>query len=67
MNFTIAKASFASLPLIKSATILTFLAEILAFLRVATASESFLAFLPLYLPPYFLRTISYFLVVLSPA
>ena len=38
VNLTIANASDTSFPLIKSATILTFLAEILAYLRVALAS-----------------------------
>jgi nanoRNase/pAp phosphatase (c-di-AMP/oligoRNAs hydrolase) len=36
-NFSIAKASSISLPLIRSATILTFLLDILAYLKVASA------------------------------
>ena len=38
VNFTIAKASSTFFPLIKSATIFTFLAEILAYFNVAFAS-----------------------------
>ena len=37
VNLTIANASSTSFPLIKSATILTFLLEILAYFRVALA------------------------------
>src|SRR5699024_8148899 len=61
---SIAKASSISLPLIKSATILTFLEEILAYLRVAFAcgmisftSSTFYSLLHSY----------FFVVVLSPA
>ena len=40
VNFTIAKASSTFFPLIKSATILTFLAEIRAYFKVALASNT---------------------------
>ena len=43
VNLTIAKASFTSFPLIKSATTFTFLGEILAKFRVATASCIFVS------------------------
>ena len=64
VNLTIARASETSFPLIKSATILTFLAEILAYLRVAFASTT--AFSSVVNPPY-LDFSLYYLEDLAPA
>ena len=67
VNLTIAKASSALFPLIKSATILTFLDEILAYLRVATACGTSFCTVSCFASTLF-TSLNYFfaVVVLSP-
>ena len=66
-NLTIAKASSASFPLIKSATILTFLLEILAYFNVALACSTSFCTSSCFASTIFTSLFYFFVVVFSPA